>query len=668
LTGMAVVVVGALVYLWRLGDQADRLPNPAPPTDQLQAAIELELRALSTGDLELLAQLQDEPGRRSNFQPPPEDWLAADGPRSLELVRIVAMSQESGRAELMMNWDGRRYRLYWYYRLVNGRWVHTDWQPADLGDSERLTSSRLEVTYFEADLDAAAALIGRLEGFLADLCRTLECSARADRIAVDISPYLTAYRAESVAGQRNSYQIASPQRVRWPASAQPEPIILASLGRRLAYDQLLEPGRSALSSENQAAATLGAFWLVHHLLDNPIPPAVRWLEQAAERDGLDAAVRFVRTLAAGVPDDSALTLSFRPGTADEVLANPDYLAWRTLIHAPYSSLGAPAISRTLNQYARDLLILQSLDWSAAPWAPTGQVYAQAAPELTEIREIGRWIHAFTVPDSQWAQVYSFRSVGGNWLPAEPDETAFGGQRTVSHYPFFITYYAVDEHLIPQLTAVLDEVYRTVTANFALQSTGTLRIAFLPSSGPRVTGAELTILSPTFPRDRSAYDLRSEAAWNLIWLLVGTEYMAQKIPEESILLFLGALLWQAEQFGYELDLLIAMLVGPVSELVQPGWAPPSTVESPDWCPLTGLWKSPAIISNTPAAWNCQLRYPVLVTAYLVKQRGTGILPTMLRELRTAGSFSSWLTAVVGQSVEEFEPDWRRWVMETVPVSG
>jgi hypothetical protein len=30
LTGMAVVVVGALVYLWRLGDQADRLPNPAP--------------------------------------------------------------------------------------------------------------------------------------------------------------------------------------------------------------------------------------------------------------------------------------------------------------------------------------------------------------------------------------------------------------------------------------------------------------------------------------------------------------------------------------------------------------------------------------------------------------------------------------------------------------
>ena len=92
----------------------------------------------------------------------------------------------------------------------------------------------------------------------------------------------------------------------------------------------------------------------------------------------------------------------------------------------------------------------------------------------------------------------------------------------------------------------------------------------------------------------------------------------------------------------------------------GWQPPPTVDHADWVALSNLWLPWADLSRLiePDLFICSR----LVVDYILEQQGQAALPLMLDALSTADSMEEWVAAVTGQTLEEFEPAWRAWVLE------
>jgi hypothetical protein len=123
------------------------------------------------------------------------------------------------------------------------------------------------------------------------------------------------------------------------------------------------------------------------------------------------------------------------------------------------------------------------------------------------------------------------------------------------------------------------------------------------------------------------------------------------------LLVGILLWQMDQLGYGMDMLMTdMLDGRELEV----WQPPATVTAAEWTPLAELWEGyPEEVDETEIIYS--FRYSLLVTQYMVEVYGVERLPPMVNTLRTADSLEGWVAAVTGQPLDEFEVAWREWVI-------
>jgi len=653
--GLVALVLGVFIYLWLLGGTDDPLPNPDPMIAQLEAAVNLEINALRTGDREIYDQLQDGPTRRSNKQPPPEEWFAQLGGAAgeVELVDLQLIDENSAQAEVKMTWNGVPYRLTWFYRQQEGRWLHTDWRPVDEEQTDHLTTPHIQLAYHPSELDQATATIGRLEAFVEDFCGLLPCPAEPFSATLEFADRLyTDYNVNQLHAPLR-YQLPPPRQIRWPWNDQPEPVLLGSTGRRLAYKFFLQSAVQDLSKENQTALTVATFWLVHHLLELETPPTTHWLEGAARREGLPAAAAFIVALSQDIPSRTALTAAFRPETG-AAAALPDYFGWLLMVdpvgalHVPPGYADSPLPRWSFN-------ILEHFDDQTEPWAAGGQVYRQVAPAISSVRYQNDWAIATAQP-GPWEADYFFRPANGTWRPSQPDETLTGELKTVISDPFHVTYYAWDEPFIPEILQTLHETYQAVTTNFDLRFERPISVTISPPPGMESLApapADVRIRSPNL------YDNGfGEAAISLAGHLLSEGWDIERFPEEGIFVLLGVFLWQMDQLEYGVDTFFADVLGQ-DEI--DAWRPPTTATAAEWMPLAQLWRDFPEGEPDGTEMLPYFHYPLLVVQYIVELYGVEKLPLMVDTLETANSLDEWISAVTGQPLDRFEADWREWVI-------
>jgi hypothetical protein len=123
------------------------------------------------------------------------------------------------------------------------------------------------------------------------------------------------------------------------------------------------------------------------------------------------------------------------------------------------------------------------------------------------------------------------------------------------------------------------------------------------------------------------------------------------------MLLGIYAWQLEPLFSEPDALWAGLWG-----LDPGrnWQPPSSTTAAEWTPLVDLWILPEAEPDETEV----LVYafcPMLVIDYIVETHGAEKLRPMLDHLKTAESMEEWIATITDQPLDQFEMDWREWVI-------
>lgn len=675
---LVVITAGIILYLWSLGG-----------LEHLEATVQLEITALRNRDQEVFTQLQDDPTRRSNFQPAPHGWFATGGELAddVEMVELQLLDASAALAEIRLTWDGVPYRLFWFYRRVNEHWVHTDWQKADLGPEERLISNQVEITYNQVFQDQAKALADQVDDYLRALCDVLTCPTYPLTVSLELDPHYRYYNADEIhqvgPAEEESlvlhYRLPAPLQIRWPWDHQPEPLVLGSLGRALARELLVQDFPSDLAPENKAAVTLSAFWLAHRLLDLESPPTTCWLEEAVEKNGLAAFVAFFSALQEGIPPSEALVGSFQPESVKSIRSQLDFFGWRAevlnpihqvkpqlrlLSPGPISTPYNPAIWRN-----RDLQM--RFDWEVDPWAPDGRVFKRAVPNIVDLVYQDGWATASAPVDADWAAAFFFRKDNGDWLPTDLKEISMtqqidttDGHSSVTDGPLTVTYWSWDEPYITETLETLHLVYRDLTSDFDLGEDLPYTFAVVPFDDTEGTvfapePDAIQILSRTSPEwyrmdDDQTYQtsLVSETVYRML---------AKKHPGPSGegWFFLGGLIsWETEQIlselGYESVLSIWL----------PAWTPPAAPMEDERIRLESLWDKGGNNLSQSRVLNLSL-VAAAVVDYIVAEHGPETLPMMLNALESAGSTDEWVAAVTGRSLDEFEADWRSWVIETGP---
>ena len=730
--GLIAVAITVIYILWFMGGRIDLQPEPEPDTDPARAGLEsvvnLEIKALNAHDREIYEQLQDSQSYRLNPQPPPERWFAgSDSPAGeVELIDLQLIDADSAYAEVKLTWGGTPYRLFWFYRQQDERWLHTDWQPIDLGQPGQLATSHVTISFYAREEDQARVLIDQVESYLNEFCGLLPCPAEPFTIALEFDPAFVNYSAEPVTSSAGGvmlqpmtgdpaptpaaspllklhYRLPSPLRVRWPCDNRPEPLVLNSLGRHIAYDLFARAGLHEIGPTSQAALELSSFWLAHHLLDAEPLPGVRWLDEANASDGLSATRSFILALTEMMdhqsltapydpsstppeaPDISyfdcqsvkcvhqaALTRSFRPATVASIISSADYFGWLTEVADP-SHLVKPTYRRTGvtgdNSYLfpqQRRSIQNALDWEAVPWAPAGQIYSRAIPDVTELTRGHGWAVATADLGQGWVAVYFFQQIGDEWVLREfadalADASLFAeeGPFTLTDGPITITYWSWDEPFIDEIRAIIRTASEATSINFQLDlSPATYAVvpvanpagtpfqpdpqailivspAWMSSSGDSEWDYRAIIISAIWPQLQGGVPPPEEArGWGLLWEL---------------------LLWQGEAVAAQFGVLDAPSLG----LPMDSWQPPSTVSGVDWRSLASLWATADELysQNELDPWI----YSRLVVQYILEMYGRETLPLMLDAFNTADSMADWVAAVTGQPLDQFEPAWREWLL-------
>ena len=654
---VAIVVASALIWLWSLGSKIEPLPNPDPPQTRLEAIVQMEIDAMLNGDQEIFAQVQDYKSRRVQLQPPPEAWFSGldSGTGSILLLDIQTIEDDTAWAKVSISWQGKRYILHWYYRQVDDRWVHTDWVTPPMGAEETLTLPHLKMIYHQSEQEQAAPLIGRLEAMIQRLCQLRSCLAEPFTATVTFDTRYTYYNADPEPGASlGTYRIPSPLRIRWPEHDEPEPLILASLGRQLAYAITVGEKAEGLAAENKAALILATFWLAHHLLELEPLPTTLWLDEAAQMDGIEAAAAYIDLLAEGLRPHDALR-AFSPRAIAAATTSPDYFGWASVVMDTDTEPGPPHFPTQLPP-PWDRPLEFRFDWEIDPWATDGNIYDTAAPVMEVVEFLDGWALAMTEGGSLWGSVHFFRQQDDVWIPALPDETLVGEQRTKEKGPIEAIYWAWDEPYIDDILTRLDDIYNQIATNFSLDSDDQFSILFAPYPGFEYqswTYREIELISPTLTQllHREEADQLAQVAWAMVLTPIMDRY--SPLPIDGGLLLIGVALWQIAQF----DLDVIQYLG--EDLVQQvgNWRPPNTVEATTWEPLENMWSYPQRMIITE-----EVIYSTLLIEYLVASLGRDQLPLMLDAVESADSVDEWLQAVSGRALTEFEPGWRQWVID------
>jgi hypothetical protein len=639
---IALMVAGGLVaLLWALG--GDTGPLPRPELDQIQAAAGLEVNALRARDAEILNQLaarRDSSG--ASLEPPVDAWLAASVGEGLAgdvtLLETELVSPQLAKATIELAWDGIPYRLNWYYVPAGDRWVRTGVPPEIGGPAQEISSVHIALTYHQPLPGGDSRFMGQLEAFIIRFCALVACPPEPFQAMLQQNPYQTGYTVRGLGPLTYDFPLLGS--LRWPAGGGFEPVLLGSFGRHLAYDLAVRPRLDGLAPENQGALALANYWLAHRLLGLDLLPGTRWLQDAAQRDGTQAALAFIRALGENVGPQRALAVAFRPETVASISQQADYFGW---LAAQQTELGPAQIDRAVD-----------------PWAPDGRIYADALPEIGRLLHGDGWVMAAPPANSGWMAVTFFHRQDGEWVPGEPPP---GDEFAVLDKLVHRTGDRAGQSAIEGARPIAGlEIVDTITSTrvitwtpLTVRSYEALSMTFVPAGGPtsRAVSGELSRIVGVYVQDT-----RSAAGGRVYFTMNYPGDQAVSAASGSDVLVDALLGWQVEQ----------LLAGPegsvdLSPLWEGSWRPPRTVDSPDWRPLSFLWVTGA--PSDPRERAVLLAHARLVVAYVIETEGPAALTPMIEALAHARSMAAWVTAVKRQPLGQFESEWRAWVIDSRP---
>ena len=658
---------GVLLYLWLVGGDAAPLPGPDRPADRLNTAVQMEIGALHTRDLEIFDRMQDTLSYRQDLQPPPDRWFAADDDtlRSLVVRDVEVIDEESAQAAVEFTWNGVDYGLTWFYRRDGERWVHTDWRQPEIEELAQLESAHLRLLFPPLQRDQATLLQDELEAMIADLCRLIECRGLPFTSTLRLDPYYASYYAE--AESDGTYRLPAPFRIRWPMDRSPEPLVLASAGRHLAYELAVAPAWRELSGPNRAALGLSALWLVHHLLDSELLPSTRWLETAAHLDGLEAAAAYIRGVAQGIDPQAALRVAFRPETVAAVTAMADYFGWLVMIIDTDQAVSGSIDGGTRMPYPWARRFLVHVDEQADPWAAAGRAFDAIVPLVTRaVIQDGWAVVTATGASGDGNTAFVFELREGSWAPADLEASPLAQPRSLTYRQLNVWYRGWDEPYLDAIVATAERAIKSTSENWGIQLRGPVTLAVLsPGSAVEPSPADIYVTSPLLIDDLSANpgaDYLPTIAVDVTGYLFGQWVQDANLPDERVVMVIGALVWQAEQAGLDrLDFFSRIFD---TDLVL-GWIPPPHASSPDWPSLERSWLLTSSATDDPADLVTLFVFPVYVVDYIVEQYGVDRLPDALDAIRTAATYEEWVLLLTGQSMEAFELEWRAWMIDRYP---
>jgi hypothetical protein len=635
--GLVTVAAIALIVLWRLGGRDEPLPPPEPVVASLQAAVDLEIGALNSGDQEIYDRQQDSVTRRQNHQPPREVWFGPEehGGR-VTLLDLQPLGAEKARAEVRLDWEGQAYRLVWFYRQQDGRWLHTDWAGEGPVETRVLTTTHLLIEHHPDEAGEAAALAERTETLIAGLCGALPCPAEPVSLTLAFDPL---YRRPYVGESGNYFTLPSPLRYRWPLNGEPEPMLMASLARHLAQRLVVPPASAGLSEESRDALILVVHGLAHDLLDLEPLPGTSWLGEVKAMEGREAVVALADAIRSGTPPQQAVRETLGPATVAEVTRLPGYLNWIALIPEP-------------------LRLTRAFDDALDPWAPPGEIYRLIRPRLVEVVFRDGWAIGITAAEGDLRpDPIFFRLQEGDWLIAHsPDASLVGEERVRVAGPFTITYYEWDEPYLEPVVEMLTQIHESVAANFGLPAEGTTDVLVMPYPNYPGGGAQITIEGPALNVLSGRPAVSDESLLMALGAVMSAYVELDIIPEDRMFMVIGLFLWQLEELGVEPKEWYDRIGFSEFE----AWRPPETVDDPAWLPLAQLWQTPpgepSLEMMAQYMWT-----PYMLTEYMVAKYGRDELRVIATELQRAPSVAVFVERVTGEPLREVEPAWRQWAI-------
>jgi hypothetical protein len=632
-----VLATGLVALLWALGGDAG--PLPGPELDRVQAAAALEVSALQARDAEILAQLAAHRGPGSgSLEPPAAAWLAASADRGLagdvSLVETEILSPQLARATIELTWGGVPYHLPWYYAPSGDRWVRTGAPPETAGAPQEVSSAHIALTYVQPLPGGDSRFIGQLEAFVIRFCALLTCPPEPFQATLRQSPYQTGYSVRAV--DPLSYHFPLLGSLRWPAGGGFEPVLLGSFGRHLAYDLAVRPQLDGLTPENQRSLALANYWLAHRLLGLDPLPGTRWLEAAAQRDGTQAALVFIQALGANADPQEALAVAFHPETVASVSQQADYFGW---LAAQQMDLAPARIDRAVD-----------------PWAPDGRLYADALPDFDRLLPGDGWVMAASPANSTWTAAAFFHRPDGAWVPGGPppgDE--FASLDLLLHR-------TADRAARPPIEgAQLIGWYESADPITSTRAVTWTPLTVRSSQALSVTIVPADMLSPSADQSQRSrvvglYMQESPPAAG------GRVYLATNYPATQGSGASGSDVLADALLGWQVEQLLAGPAGPadLSPWWKGTWRPPQAVDSPDWRPLSFLWLTGA--PSDPHERAILLAHARLVVAYVIDTEGPAALTPMIAALDHARSMAAWVAAVTHRPLEQFESEWRAWVID------
>jgi len=268
--GLILAIAGTV--LWYYSEQ--RLKRIE---GDIQAVINLETKALRTGDKEIFMALQD---------PEDRDWRD-DQERRFDLweqmpddARLPGVPQitdlqlwdDTAWVQVTTEMRGQAYKRVKFYRLVDGRWRHTGPDERYLGEKREKETEHFRFVYRERDEATVAGLAEEMEDLVEQICHDFQLhSEDIPRMIITVGLY-EGFEFSAYSPQVISIQVPSPHFGWIPLEGQPsaEPLRV-SLARWLATS--LAKRKAGAKSDLGLWPEVVGDWEIEQLL----PKSWQWL-------------------------------------------------------------------------------------------------------------------------------------------------------------------------------------------------------------------------------------------------------------------------------------------------------------------------------------------------------------------------------------------------------
>jgi len=674
------VAVGLAVLGYRIRQKQKEIEN------ELRAAIELELKALISGDRDLFLgrqdpddrrwqQAQEEAFARHQRQTGQAPWeLAPQVPEYTGEIPLLRVQEDEAWAQVQVAHGEQVWRELWFYRWKRqGGWRHVRFDRDWLGEERALVTLHLRFAYPERDTAIVTALAHEMETWYSLLAPLL--GTRPTRALLTVQ---FVYRDPASRGWsetrwvRGGFTLQAPAAHQLPLSADglPTPELRARMAGHLAEaligqqigvlpNETLGPVVDALRQELRD-------WVMAHIADNVsdgstwATPPTPLVDTLVAREGVEVLAPLVASLhrtstldqtlaAAGLdPPDPVTRFAFQLAALNRAFNGSDPGSYQALID--------PQADSTWRQYHIDQASRRRESVPVDALWP-----GQTALQIESVAFNGpiAWVEAETTRDDglTFRQTHFFRQLDERWLLTSPDPTYFGARQTLRTENLVFHYFEREAEWVQgTLPVELQAVVRQASTDLGI-ATERLVITVETDLQPGIDGLlsedgrQMRFTSPHvagWPAEQ-VDDQVLRMAVPLLGALLETQLQFAAEEDSHLLItFVGAFLWELERlFPQRID--VKTLLGIDTSQV-------STASLAElWAMSTGDIEE-ADLEQTLVSFHALLEF-------LVEIHGPEVVPSLLDSSSQTDDLDEWLRLSTGQGLEEIEPAWQAWLLTT-----